>query len=66
MEGESGVIPDIIHELHSSGIQRDEMEGESGVPRSVIGEIPSSGLVKWKIKVVLLEVSTINFFLPRR
>ena len=31
MEGESGVTPNIIDELHSSDIQGDQMEGESGV-----------------------------------
>ena len=31
MEGESGVTRNIIDELHSSDIQRDQMEGESGV-----------------------------------
>ena len=31
MEGESGVTPSIIDELHSSDTQGDQMEGESGV-----------------------------------
>ena len=31
MEGESGVCPGIIHELHSWDIQGDQNEGESGV-----------------------------------
>ena len=31
MERESGVTRTIIHEFHSSVIQRDQMEGESGV-----------------------------------
>ena len=31
MEGESGVTPGIIDELHSSHIQGDQMEGESRV-----------------------------------
>ena len=31
MEGESGVSPNIIDELHSWDIQRDQMEGESAV-----------------------------------
>ena len=31
MEGESGVIPSIIDELHSQDIQGDQKEGESGV-----------------------------------
>ena len=31
MEGESGLNPSIIDELHSSDIQGGEMEGESSV-----------------------------------
>ena len=31
MEGEGGVTGSIIHELHSSDIQRDQMVVESGV-----------------------------------
>ena len=31
MEVESGVTPNIIDELNSWDIQRDQMEGESGV-----------------------------------
>ena len=31
MEGESGVTRSIIDELHSSGIQGDQIEGESGL-----------------------------------
>ena len=31
MEGESGLNPSIIDELHSSDIQGDQMEGESSV-----------------------------------
>ena len=38
MAGESGVTRNIIDELHSSDIQRDEMEAESGVTRSIIDE----------------------------
>ena len=36
MEGETGVNLNIIHDFHSSDIQRDQMEGESGVTRSII------------------------------
>ena len=39
MEGESGVTRSIIHEVHSSDIQRDERAGESGVTRSIINEL---------------------------
>ena len=31
MEGESGLTRNIIDELHSSDIQRDQIEGASGV-----------------------------------
>ena len=31
MEGESGVTPSIIDEIHSLDIQGDKMEGQSGV-----------------------------------
>ena len=44
MEGESGVTPSIIDELHSSDIQGDQMEGESGVTSSIIDEIHSSDI----------------------
>ena len=38
MEGESGATRNIIDELHSWDIQRDQMEGESGVTQSIIDE----------------------------
>ena len=41
MEGQSGVTRNIIDELHSSDIQRDQMEGESGVTRSILDELHS-------------------------
>ena len=39
------------------------MEGESGVTRSIIDELPSSDIQggQMEVKVVLLEVSLINF-----
>ena len=37
------------------------MEGKSGVTRSIIDELHSSDLVKWKVKVLLIEVSLLNF-----
>ena len=46
MEGESGVTPSIIDEIHSSDIQPDQTEGEGGVSRRIIEELHSSGLVK--------------------
>ena len=39
------------------------MEGESGVTRGIIDELHSSDMVNWNIKVVLLEVSLMNFIL---
>ena len=41
------------------------MEGESGVSRSITDEfiLGMSNEVKWKGKVVLLEVSLMNFIL---
>ena len=61
MEGESGVTRTIFDELHSSDIQRDQMEGELGVTPSIIDELHSSDMIKWKVKVVLLEVLLTNF-----
>ena len=63
MEGESGVIRSFIDELLSWEIQLDQMEGEGGVTRSIIDELHSSDMVKWKVKVVLLEGSLMNFIL---
>ena len=53
----------MIDELHSLYIQGDQMEGESGVTRNIIDELHSSHMVKRKVKVVLLEVSLMNFIL---
>ena len=41
MEGETGVTPSIIDELHSSDIKGDEMDGKSGVTRRIIDELHS-------------------------
>ena len=57
MEGESGITRSIIEELHSSDIQGDQREGLSGVTGSIIDEVLSSDMIKWKVKVILLEVS---------
>ena len=66
MDGESGVSPRIIQELHSWNIQGDLMEGE----RMVLLEVSVMNYIlriskemKWKVKVVLLEVSLMNFIL---
>ena len=61
MEGESGVTQSIIDEILSSDILREEMEGEGSVTRGIIDELQPSDLVKLKVKVVLLEISLINF-----
>ena len=39
------------------------MEGESGVTGSIIDELHSSDMIKWKVKVVLLEVLLMDFIL---
>ena len=56
MEGHSGFTRSIIEELHSSDIQGYQMEGESRVTQSIIDDLHSADLVKWKVKVALLEV----------
>ena len=56
MEGEIGVTRSINDEPDSSDIQGDQIEGECGVTRSIIDELHSSDMIKWKMKVVLLEV----------
>ena len=42
--GESGVTRNIIDELHSWDILRDQMEGESGFTRSINDELHSSDI----------------------
>ena len=65
MVGERGVTRNIIDEIHSWEIQRDQMEDESGVLKvslmNVILRISKE--IKWNLKVVLLEVSLMNFIL---
>ena len=68
MLGESGVFRSIIHELHSLDIHRDQMEGEKMVllkvsSRNLIPILWMSKEIKWKVKVVLLEVSLMKFIL---
>ena len=65
MGSESAGTRNIIDELHSSDIQQDQMEGESGVTRSIIDKLQSSDIQRdqRKVKVVLLEVSLMNFIL---
>ena len=66
MEGETGVTHSIVDELQSWDIQGDQMEGE----RMVLLEVSLTKLilgmskkVKWKVKVMLVEVSLMNFIL---
>ena len=63
MEGESCVTRSIIDELNSSYIHRGQIEDETGVTRIVIDEYHSSDIqeIKGNVKVVLLEVSLMNF-----
>ena len=63
MEGEGSVIRSITNEPHSWDIERDQMEGEGSVTQSIIDELHSSDMVKWMVKVVLLEVSLIKIIL---
>ena len=63
MEGESGGTRSIIDELHSWNIQGDQIEGEGGVNESIIDELHSSDLVKRKVKVMIFQVSLMNFIL---
>ena len=65
MVGESGVTRSIFDELHSSDIKGDQMKDESGIPRSIIDEHHSLDIEGHQMegKVVLLEVSLMNFFL---
>ena len=55
----------MIAELHSVDIQGDQIERESGVTPSIIDELHLriSKEIKWKVKVVLIEVSLMNFIL---
>ena len=39
------------------------MEGESCVTRSITDELLSGDMIKWKVKMVLLGVSLMNFIL---
>ena len=63
-EGESGVTRSIIDEFRSWDIQGDQMEGESKVllkESSMKLILGMSMEIKWKVKVVLLEVSLMSF-----
>ena len=65
MEAESRITQSIIDKIDSSNIEGDQVEGASGFTRSIIDE-PLFGIwkeIKWQVKVVLLEVSSMNFIL---
>ena len=62
-ERERAVTISIIDDLDSSYIQREQLEGESCVNGSSIDELHSWDMIKWKDKVLLLEVSLMNFIL---
>ena len=68
MGGQSGGNRNIIDELQSWDIQGDQMEAYN----MVVLEVSTMNLIlgmwkemKWKVKVVLLEVSLIDFILQR-
>ena len=66
VKGENDVTRNIIDELHSLDVQGDEMEGARMVLLEVssINLIPVLGMSKEinrKVKVLLLEVSLMNF-----
>ena len=68
MEGQNGVTRCLIFELHSLEIQGDQMESEKkvlleGSSMNLIAILGMSKEIKWKVKVVLLEVSLMNFVL---
>ena len=52
-----------MDELHSWDIKGDQMESKSRVSRSIIDELHSwiTKEIKWKVKVVLVKVSRMNF-----
>ena len=65
MEGESGVARIIIDEPHSSDIQEDKLAGESVLLQVSLMNIiyGISKDIKSKVKVVIIEVSSMIFIL---
>ena len=65
MASKSGLPRSIFDEIHCLDIQGDQMEGESGVTRSTIDDPHSCDMqeIERKMKVVLLEISLVNFIL---
>ena len=65
MERESGVTRSFIDQLHSWHIQRDQMQGGSFLLEVSLTNFIHriSKEIKFKVKVVLLEVSLMNFIL---
>ena len=56
MEGEGGVTPSIIHELHSSDIIKGKVIVVLLAISSINFILRISKDIKWKVKVALLEV----------
>ena len=63
MEDGSDIARSIIDELHSSDMQRDQKEGESGVTPSIIDDLQYMDMIKWKVKLVIPEVSMMKLIL---
>ena len=65
MAGESGVTRSIIDEPHSSDIQEDKLAGESVLLQVSLMDIiyGISKDIKSKVKVVIIEVSSMIFIL---
>ena len=68
MECENGVTRSIIDELHSLDIKGEQMEGQRMMLLEVSSMIlnPVHGMckeIKWKMRVVSLELSLMNFVL---
>ena len=65
MEGESGATQSNIDELHSWGIQRDQLKVKVVVLEDSLMKfiLRISKGIKWKVKMVILEVSFMNFHL---
>ena len=62
---ESGASRGLIDELHCADMQVNEMERKSGVTRSINMNciLRISKEIKYNVKVVLIEVSLLNFIL---
>ena len=65
MEDGSGVTRSIIDEVHSWDMEGEQIEGEGDGTRNIIDQLflGISKQIKRKVKVLLLEVSLMNFLL---